>query len=178
MARGRTCAPSEEVERRLFTRCRRWPERCPSFSVMGRWCLLLVSICPALSDGLGMTICLDSDSGGSKFGGRVWPGGSWSVCLVAVRLRLYPRVWSQARCCCCCRWRLRQTSEKARAAVRALDWTLDHIVSCGVASLHDLLLKLTLSQMTGFVSETINNGPPISFVFLWSCPRRSATILS
>lgn len=58
----------------------------------------------------------------------------------------------------------------------ALDRTPDHVVSCGVASLHDGddgLLELTLSQMTGFVSETINNGPPI---FLLSFLVMSATI--
>lgn len=35
-------------------------------SVMSRRRLLLASICPALSEGLGMTICLFSDSGGSE----------------------------------------------------------------------------------------------------------------
>lgn len=91
---------------------------------------------------------------------------------MARRLRLYPRAWSQARCCR--RWRFQKTSEKARAAVCALDRTVDRVVSFGVASLHDVddgLLRLTLSQMTGFVSETINNGPPFSpFV---PYPRRS-----
>lgn len=70
-------APKGEDEQRLFTR-RRWPERfLPVSSVMGRRRLLLISVCPALSGGVGMTICLFSDSGGS-------PSLAWRLlCLSA-----------------------------------------------------------------------------------------------